>query len=145
MRHEVHGHPSYVLYNKYDDYESSFKQAVSMIPRDEVPSQENISSSHTIYKSNVHNDSSFSVKARIALHGNEYDLGTALRSSWSICRPVGILIMLSGASLQLWSLQKFEEKSAFLQMANAHRDVHVVPPTESTDRGNVMSLLRTAM
>ena len=51
-------------------------------------------------------------------------------------------ILLSQATIFMWCLAKIDFKSAFLQTADARRDVDVVPLRESNDK-NLYWLLRT--
>ena len=53
-------------------------------------------------------------------------------------------LLISIASLYAWRLSKIDVKSAFLQTGKAERDVYVIPPVESGDRGKCAWLLETA-
>lgn len=52
-------------------------------------------------------------------------------------------ILISTACMHGWRLQKIDVKSAFLQTGSAARDVYVIPPRDSADRGKVLWLLLT--
>lgn len=103
-----------------------------------------MSSSHLIYKLKVLDDHSLKLKARIASHGNEDSLKNELSSDCSMCCPVGMRLLLSTAALRKWLLIKMDVKPAFLQTRPAQRDVYVVPPRESKDRGKRLWLLLAA-
>lgn len=61
-----------------------------------------------------------------------------------MCPPSGFRIVASIASLRKWQLTKIDVKTAFLQAGKAERDVFVLLPTKSSDRGKCLWLLLTA-
>lgn len=52
-------------------------------------------------------------------------------------------ILLSAASFFGWPITKLDVKTAFLQIEQAYRDVCVIPPCESPDRGKYLWILLT--
>lgn len=144
LRYRAQGFPTFPLLNAYNSGEEDFKKTVKTVPIDEVPKDANVISSHVIYKVKVNDDKSLKLKARIAPHGNEDSIKNELRSDCAMCPPLGVRIILSIATLFAWILTAIDVKTAFLQTGRAERDVYVIPPTESTDRGSKMWLLLCA-
>lgn len=97
-----------------------------------------------MYKVKVGDDNSLKLKARIAPHGNEDSLKHELRSDCSMCSPTGIRLLLSYACMNRLRISKIDVTSAFLQTGAAERDVYVLPPRESADRGRFLWLLLAA-
>lgn len=61
-----------------------------------------------------------------------------------MCAPHGVRILLSIAALHLSRLTKLDVKFAFLQRVAAARDLYVIPPPESPNRGKSLWLHLTA-
>lgn len=83
------------------------------------------------------------MKARIAPHGNEDPLRHGLKRDCSMCIPVGFRVLLSKEYICKWRITKLYVRSEFLQMGAASREVYVVPPRESQDRGSSLWLILT--
>lgn len=77
-------------------------------------------------------------------YGNEDELWGDLSSDCAMCGPVEMRALMSTAALFGWAIQKIDVKPLFLQTRQVQRDVHVIPPGESGDRGKDFWLLRTA-
>lgn len=61
-----------------------------------------------------------------------------------MCSLAGFRIATSILSLRKWQLTKTDVEIAFLQREVAERDVFVLPPTKSFDRGKCLCLLLAA-
>ena len=62
--------PQFVTQNANDTEKTSFKKIVEKLHNSKVPKNANIIFSHVLYKVKVKDDSSLTMKARIAPHGN---------------------------------------------------------------------------
>ena len=144
LRQHAQGFEQAVIACSYRDQEIEFCKRVRRVPIPDIPAQANVIRSHVIYKVQVNDDSSLSLKTRIAPHGNEDSQKRDLRTECCMCPPSGIRIMLAVASMSLWLITKADVKSAFLQTGQAQRDVYVVPPRESNDRSHYWLLLTAA-
>lgn len=84
------------------------------------------------------------MKARISPHVIEDLVCRDLRSDCAMCGPpVGMCIRISPATLFGWPLHKPEVNAVLLQTGSAARDVYMLPPRQSIDRGEVLWLLLT--
>lgn len=144
MRRETQGFPLYSLHHAYKIEETDLKETCTALPVSEAPSDANVIFSHVLYMVKVMDDHPLKMKARIAPHKNEDSQRLELRSECFMCSPVGVRALLSTAALRKWRRTKLDVKTAFLQTARASRDVYVVPPRESRDRGKFLWLLLTA-
>ena len=131
--------PSYILSNSYRHQENAFVQFIR-VHKSDVPRNANVIRSHVLYKIKTRDDASLTCKARIAPHGNEDRDREHLRTDSACCPPLGIPILFSISVMFQCYLTKIDVKSAFLQTGSAQRDVYVIPPKESADRGFVWLL-----
>lgn len=69
--HHAQGLQQHALLIVYKREEDVFADTVKCVPRRLVPNAANIISSHVLYKTNVNDDSSLSLKAPIAPHGTK--------------------------------------------------------------------------
>lgn len=132
------------MINAYKKEEEAFKRTVREIPRDSVPTDSNVISSHVLYKLKLNDDNSLKLKGRIAPHGNQDSMKMDLRSDCCMCSPTGLRLVLMLAALNKWRIVKADVKNAFLQTGLAERDVYVIPPKESTNRKSLWLLLAAA-
>lgn len=144
MRYKEQGFPMYALEISHDTEEAAFNKTVCSVPTNQVHANSKIISSNVIYKIKVNEGQFLKPKARIALHGNEDSCRFELKSDFAMCSPTGVRILLSYVSLHGWKLTKVDVASAFLQAGPAARDVYVIPPVESQDRGKTLWLLLAA-
>lgn len=77
-------------------------------------------------------------------HGNKVSSRQYTRSDCSMCSHVGMRILISVTVTNSWYVRKRDVKAAFLQTGKGTRDVYVIPPVESKDRGKVLWLLLAA-
>ena len=138
--HQAEGLPSYILSKSYRDEENAFVNQCIRVHKSDVPRNANVIRSHVLYKIKTRDDASLTCKARIAPHGNEDRDREHFRTDSACCPPVGIRILFSLSVMFQWYLTKIDVKSAFLQTGSAQRDVYVIPPKESADRGFVWLL-----
>lgn len=61
-----------------------------------------------------------------------------------MCPPVGVRLLLSTAALRSWRAMKLNVKLEFLQTGHFAREIYVLFPRESSDRGRLLWLLLTA-
>lgn len=108
-----------------------------------VPVDENIISSHVLYKMKHEDSESLKLRARIAPYGNEDAARTDLRRDCSMCASSGVRLLVAIEVLMHWRIVNLNVKSADLQAGRPTRDVYVIPPVESKDYGKCMWLLRT--
>ena len=144
MLHEAQALPSCVTHNAYKKEESSFLKTVQLVHISDVPENENVITSHVLYKVKDCDDRKRLMKARIAPHGNKDSEKDGLKTDSTSCPPTGIRALLSNATIHKWPLAKIDFKSAFLQTGDAKRDVYVVPPRECESRSRHYWLLLTA-
>lgn len=143
MKFQAQGLPTFPMVNAYAREESVFKKNIKLVPIAKVPKAANIITSHVIFNVKINDDTSYTMKARIAPHGNKDREKAKLKTDSSTCAPTGIRILLSLATLFQCCLAKIDFESAFLQNGIAKRDVYVVPPRESNDK-KILWLLLTA-
>lgn len=134
MRHHVEGYQQPLLIKAFQDDERELKKTVQVIHKSALPSNDNVISSHTIYKVKIIDDQTLKMKAKIKPHGNDDIIKAELRSDCNMCSPSGLIIVLSVASLKGWRITKADVKAEFLHTGAALRDVYVIPPRESSEK-----------
>lgn len=134
LLHQAQEFPRYVLMNKYDAEEREFKKHVRCVPISEIPSNANMTSSHTIYKIKCEDNQSLRLKARIAPHGNEDSIKDSLQSDCCMCSPTVIRTMVTILSVRHWKLISGDVKTAFFKTGCATRGLYVIPLRESKGR-----------
>ena len=82
---------------------------------------------YVIYKVHSDDDGSLELKARIASHGNNCRDKFSLITDFAQCPTTGIRILCSIASIMTWSIANIYFTGAYLQIADAKRDRHVIP------------------
>lgn len=105
--------------------ENVFVDTVKRVPCRLVPNDANKILSHVLYKIKVSEDSSLSLKGRIAPHGNEDNFQPDMRFDRWMCPLIGIRVILSIAALKKCCIVKLDVKSAFLQYDPAQGDIYV--------------------
>lgn len=141
MFHQTNCFPAFTIHNAYEAEETAFKGTVKTVDIHAVANDANGTSSHTIHKFKVGDYISIALKAIILPHVNEYDLHGDFFSDCVMHIPVGMRVLVSAAALFLWPLHKINLKSAMLQSVSGARDVYVILPRESADRGKFLCLL----
>lgn len=144
LRYQAQGFSSFPLLNDYQEEEEDFKKRVKVIAIANVPVNANVISSHVLYKLKINDEKMLKLKAGISPHGNEDSLKGELKSDCAMCSPMGFRILLSISALFRCRITMADAKTAFLQTGDAARDVYVIPPTESKERGTCMWLLLAA-
>lgn len=133
--HQYQAFPQYEIIMAYTHNKNDFRESVKTVPLCEVPSNANMISSYVVYKITVNDDHSFKLKACIVPHGNEDDVKYILRSDCSMCSPASFpMVVFVALLMKLW-FRKINVNTAFLQTPRAERDVYVILPTETEDRG----------
>lgn len=107
----------------------------------EAPPDANLAFSYVLHKVKVMDDHSLKMEARIAPHGSEESHPLEMRRECFMCSPVGARARLSTATLRKWRQTNIDVKNAILWTGRTRRDVYVVPPCESGDRGKFLWLL----
>lgn len=122
----------------------SFIKSVKVVARTDVPSNENVVSSHVRYKVKQNDDGTLKLKARIAPHGNEKNVKEVLTKDCTTCPSIVLRIVESIALLFGWTIYKADVNSAFRQTEAADRDVYMKLPRKSRLRSIHQWLLLTA-
>lgn len=86
----------------------------------DIPLNANTMSSHVLYRGNAADDNSFSIKARIATHGNEDSFRHVKKTDCCICIPMGFRLVLATAVVRVWITVKIDILTAFLQTGTAN-------------------------
>lgn len=58
-----------------------------------------------------------------------------------MCAPVVLRVLFTIAAQMKWRISKVDVASAFLQTGPAERNIYLIPPSESSDRGRALWLL----
>lgn len=103
------------------------------VPITDLSNDNNIISSLVIYMFKVISVIHILLKAQIRPYGNKHSHLEDWKSDCAICSPVAMHMTLSIASLYGGHLINLYVKTTFLKPVPAERDVHDIPPRESSD------------
>lgn len=110
MYHEDQGVDKHVMVNAYNAEEEHFLLTANVVSRSIFRTYATIIGSHVICKVKLNDDDSFTLKDRIATHGNEDSRKEVLQSDCSMCPPIGVRLELSSPSLRRWRIVKSHVK-----------------------------------
>jgi Reverse transcriptase (RNA-dependent DNA polymerase) len=135
--------PDWVLDKALSVESANWLPIVKEILYQDVSPQENIISSHTLYRVKVADDGKLSLKARIVPHGNRDMEKENIRGDSEVADYTSYRTVLALSAILNLSLFKVDVKAASLQTGPAKRVVFVRPPSDLLLTGKLWKLLTT--
>jgi Reverse transcriptase (RNA-dependent DNA polymerase) len=135
--------PDWVLDKALSVESANWLPIVNEMLYQDVSPQENIISSHTLYRVKVADDGKFSLKARIVPHGNRDKEKENIRGDSEVADHTSYRTVLALSAILNLPLFKVDVKAAFLQTGPAKRVVFVRPPSDLLLPGKLWKLLTT--